>query len=332
MNKMKKIYILIPLFILCLLTYFPVVKAKFIKRNHYTFAITTKALTPESTAFSYTGNVQQFKTTKEGYYIFQVWGANGGNSSNGYAGGIGDSFTCMGYFTEDQIFQIAIGGIGKNGSGSSGGAGGYNGGGTGGSGGWFGLNSGGGGGGATSIFLNDTSLNNRILVAGGGGGGAAGGNGADTKGGSVSVDSFTEINQEQYKGYFRAGLAGIGDGNIADGNFSGGGGSIVGGQAHYTAAGDLSSGANGTEGLGGNAGNWAGGGGGGLYAGAGGSSTNAISGGGGAGSSYYNEALANALSQTIIDRLPTNHDFPDQPYQTGNGFAIITYVGKVLPD
>ncbi|MTD41526.1 hypothetical protein GIX45_23465 [Erwinia sp. CPCC 100877] len=300
MDKRKKLYLLILLITLCLVVYLPVAKAKFIKKSHYTFAITTKALTPVSTAFNFTGDFQEFRTSKEGYYIFQLWGANGGDSSNGYVGGTGDSFTCIGYFSKDQVFQIAIGGVGNNGSGSTGGASGYNGGGTGGNSGWFGFNSG-----------------------GGGGGGGAGGNSVDTKGGSVSAESFTETNQDQYKGYFRSGLAGIGDESIAGGNFSGGGGSLVGGEAFYLEASDLSQGNNGTEGVGGNAGNWAGG---------GGSSTNSISGGGGAGSSYYNEALTNLLSNAVIDQLPTNQDFPEQPYQAGSGFAIITYVGKILPN
>jgi hypothetical protein len=328
-NKKRKLSLLVLLLVLCTILTYPTVKAKFTKRRTFSFSAVTKELPFESVAFNYTGSIEIYTLPKDGYYVFQVWGANGGSSSNGYSGGNGDYFTVMGSFVANQKINVTAGGPGYNASGATGGAGGYNGGGNGGDGGVFASSAGGGGAGATTISLN--TLNNRIIIAGGGAGGGAGGNGAVTSGGNAGLGIFTAFTQGNYAGYFRPGEAGVGSGSVIGGNFAGGGGSTVGGKT-YGGVIDLSfsQGKDGAEGVGGDAGHWGGGGGGGFYGGGGASSTNIISGGGGAGSSFYSDVVSQSLPVVVIAKLPELVDFPTKPRNAG-GYVIVSYIGDKLP-
>lgn len=130
--------------------------------------------------FDYTGNVQTFTAPTSGSYLFELWGAAGGdarvvnaNTVVANSGGAGGFASGSKYLKAGQSVQIRVGGRGGDaptGSGSFG-KGGYNGGGNGGtelSGESYPEN-GAGGGGATDIRTGPNAAD-RFIVAGGGGG------------------------------------------------------------------------------------------------------------------------------------------------------------------
>lgn len=128
------------------------------------------------TVYDYTGGEQRFITPTKGYYKVELWGAQGGTTSESAIGGKG-AYTTGVVYLENETLYLHVGGEGSS-SGESVAEtvnGGYNGGGaTGGQdccGRKFGT-----GGGATDVRLvsgswdNETGLKSRIMVAAGGGG------------------------------------------------------------------------------------------------------------------------------------------------------------------
>ena len=115
--------------------------------------------------YTYTGQEQSIRINP-GSYLFQLWGANGGNNQSncGYGGSSG--IIQIHEFATLYLFVGGKGVFSKNPTG------GFIGGGNGHIGG-NGLEAGGGGG-ATDIRFNSKSLESRIIVAGGGGGGRSG--------------------------------------------------------------------------------------------------------------------------------------------------------------
>lgn len=199
--------------------------------------------------YNYTGGQQTFTAPNVGLYKLEVWGAEGGATSNAIQGGYaGYSYGNIELAKGESIY-VYVGGMGATTS-----AGGYNGGG-------HGYDRGGGGGGATDIRKGGTGLGNRVIVAGGGGG--AGVNGSPGRYGDGG--GLTSENGSQSNGCYVTGA-----------NQSTGGNAYCG---SYTP------GQNGTLGQGGNANmsSWygTGGGGGGYYGGAGGTVHNGGSGGSG---------------------------------------------------
>ena len=113
--------------------------------------------------YTYTGQEQSIKITP-GSYLFQLWGANGGNNQS-YFGGYGGFTSGVIQIYEFATLYLYVGGKGNY---SQNPTGGFNGGGNGHIGGR--RFAAGGGGGATDIRFNSKSLESRIIVAGGGGG------------------------------------------------------------------------------------------------------------------------------------------------------------------
>ena len=161
--------------------------------------------------FDYTGGEQVFTAPVSGTYKLETWGAQGGNATETYIGGLGSYSTGKIKISENQLIYINVGGQGST-SGSGDVIGGYNGGGKG-SGSYcpndetqrYGTS----GGGATHISkssgllssLNDNKDN--ILIVSGGGGGAfyferAYGNGASA-GGIKGTDADWQNKGQNYK-------------------------------------------------------------------------------------------------------------------------------------
>ena len=153
------------------------------------YARVTYVGAPEPHDFAYTGSVQTFTADKEGRYIFEAWGASGGNGMGGNTqndGTVHENMGRGGYtsgsinLTKGETIYIYVGGRGQDGVCKKAVTGGWNGGG--------GSDhdhsddeSGAGGGGATDFrlvpstesdgFSGFPSLKSRIMVAAGGGGG-----------------------------------------------------------------------------------------------------------------------------------------------------------------
>ncbi len=230
----------------------------------------------DSTDFDYTGNIQEFTAPSDGYYLLEVWGAQGGDAYNSTGGtrigGYGGYSKGTVYLNEGETLYVAVGGAGIDGISTSTQTGGYNGGGS-------GLYHGGSGGGATHIatasgLLSTLSGNqDSILIVAGGGGGAAvtnsgncsdGGNGGGISGNDSTTNACSDTNSSQ-NGYGTGGTQTEGGTQSANGSSNHGSGSV----------GEFGNGATSTlddSSFG------AGGGGGGLYGG--GSSTLAGAGGG----------------------------------------------------
>ena len=218
--------------------------------------------TPQSgtQTFAYTGAVQTFTAPVTGAYAIDVYGAQGGNSSQ-YSGGLGSRVQASYNLTAGQTINLYVGQQPSNATG------GWNGGGNSGG-------SGQGGGGASDIRVGGTALSNRVVVAAGGGGGGLGASGypgsAGAAGGTTNGSNSASANS-------------------AYGN----GGTQTGGGASYGCCGNGTSGSFGQGGNGQNGAGcgspyvsgWGGGGGGGYYGGAGGGNCGGGAGGGG-GSSY----------------------------------------------
>jgi len=119
--------------------------------------------------YRYMSGYQKFTAPITGYYQIELWGASGGNATNGGKGAYTKGLV---YLEEDEELYIYVGGEGPSNATVTN-IGGYNGGG------YSGNNSGAnsyGGGGATDVRLvsgawnNATGLNSRIMVAAGGAG------------------------------------------------------------------------------------------------------------------------------------------------------------------
>lgn len=113
--------------------------------------------------FSYTGTEQTYTPDVAGYYLLEVWGAQGGWNNPDFKGGRGGYASGVIHLSLDDTLYVYIGGSGQTG----GLAGGWNGGGA-------GINYNGGGG-ATDIRVEGNTLYHRIIVAGGGGSASRGG-------------------------------------------------------------------------------------------------------------------------------------------------------------
>jgi len=252
----------------------------------------------ESVIFNYNGehgfdgSIQTYMVPKTGLYKLEVWGAQGGNTSEG-KGGYGAGYLDL---TEGSMLAVVVGGRGtaRNDSlGTGRGKGGYNGGGD-------GAYNGAGGGGATHIAIyneNYTTLASYVdeetakgyvyIVAGGGGGQVYGGAGG----------GFT---------------GGIGYGSNSGDEYDGGTGGTQaqgGTNTNYSCGGSNT----GSFGQGGTTcrDSWSGGGGGGFYGG--GASMSGKAGGGG-GSGYANIGVKNVTKLSGV--------------REGDGYAAITYVGN----
>lgn len=127
-----------------------------------------------TTNFSYTGNEQVYSVPL-GYksFKFEVWGAQGGNSTMCEGGKGGYSVGTLSATSGISSIYVYVGGQGSCGPESRGlAAGGWNGGGSS----WRGANPAAGGGGGTDIRINGNTFYHRIIVAGAGGGGGENGN------------------------------------------------------------------------------------------------------------------------------------------------------------
>lgn len=269
--------------------------------------------------FNYTGDIQTYKIKNSGRYLVEVWGAQGGNASNGsYIGGYGSYSRGIIKLQEKESLFVVVGGQGLSNCGSTACAGGFNGGGTGGG---TSRLSAGSGGGATHIAtetgqLKDLSSNRSsiIIVAGSGGGAysststnfsANGANGGGFLGNSLHTDEFALTVQ-----------------------FGSGGSQSFGGSSTYSSSVD------GSFGLAGYASS------GGGFAGAG----SGYFGGGyasGGGSGYIGSSSLTDKSMYCVDcqiseevdtktRSITNHsETPISNYaKEGNGYARISYLGS----
>lgn len=128
--------------------------------------ITTKDYTFNG-IYPYQSSVKEVKIEKNGYYLLETWGAQGGSYNETYAlGGKGGYSKGIIYLTTEDTLYIHTGGKGAyyaTTTAGSVGSGGINGGGNAGY-------RGGTGGGATDIRINQDDLYARVIVAGGGGG------------------------------------------------------------------------------------------------------------------------------------------------------------------
>lgn len=124
--------------------------------------------------FPYTGSEQVY-SIPFGYksFTFEVWGAQGGNSTMCEGGKGGYSVGTLSATSGISSIYVYVGGQGSCGPESRGlAAGGWNGGGSS----WRGANPAAGGGGGTDIRINGNTFYHRIIVAGAGGGGGENGN------------------------------------------------------------------------------------------------------------------------------------------------------------
>ena len=132
----------------------------------------------DATLFSYTGAAQSYDVAGDGYYLLEVWGAQGGRGGTygNQVGGNGGNTSGIIKLKTGEPVWVYVGGQGEGGNSPvKTNYGGFNGGGNGaGNGVAAGRPQGGGaGGGASDIRIGDDSLFNRVIVAGGGGGGVA---------------------------------------------------------------------------------------------------------------------------------------------------------------
>ncbi len=290
--------------------------------------------------FSYSNKVQELSIPKTGYYLLEVWGAQGGSYNESVVpGGKGGYSKGYVYLNENDVLYIHTGGKGSYGTTKSDtavGGGGTNGGGNAGY-------RGGAGGGGTDIRINEDSLYARVIVAGGGGGSfyqsssvkAAGGAGGGTAGLDGAHNNST---YSYYKGLGGTQSSG-GAGGTADGNseYEGQSGTFgVGGNTgkHYSSGTAYANGAGG--------GGWYGGGGSGHYNGQ--SSVRFTGGGGGSGYVYTESTASYYPSGCLLDASyylqqastyagNTSFAAPNGDTETGhsgNGYAKVTYIGESL--
>lgn len=282
--------------------------------------------------FPYSSNVQGVTIEQSGYYLLEVWGAQGGSYNSEYAqGGMGGYSKGYIYLNAGDTLFVHTGGAGSYGTSlNSLTGGGANGGGNAGY-------RGGAGGGATDIRIGADTLLNRVIVAGGGGGAAVidstykanGGAGGNTYG----IDGeYYDATHLAYVGTGGMQIAGGGGGSGISTEYNGSVGVFgVGGNSANRNNNVNSNGAGG--------GGWYGGGG----AGNGNSSSYAAGGGGGSGFIYtassqvpadYAVASNYYLSNASTHAGNTSFIAPNGDTETGhseNGYAKITYVGQNLP-
>ena len=292
--------------------------------------------------YDYSNRVQTLTVPKTGYYLLEVWGAQGGSVtySTSYRGGYGGYAKGLVKLNKADSLYIVTGGSGTGGISSNNYVGGYNGGGsTGGNSGSDHYHSSGGGAThiATQTGLLSSLENNResiLIVAGGGGGGFV-----HTAGSSYSS------------------LGGDGGGYIGNNSTYGStngkyglGGSQTSGGKYYGST-EITSSIFGSFGLGGTpAFSWGSAGGGGYYGGGasyGNTDANGNSGGGG-GSGYIGNPILlssseitksmycyNCLQSGGVDTLTysvTNASTTaiSNTAKQGNGYAKVTYIGESL--
>jgi hypothetical protein len=279
------------------------------------------------TGYDYTGAVQTFIAPSDGYYILEIWGAQGATCTTD-EGGYGAYTSGIVNLTSGTNLYITIGGTANSTTG------GYNGGGNGGSG-----NSqyGAGGGGATDITTTNrgtlssfSSYHNEVLLVAAGGGGTGHAEttiGKGGNGGGISGNSGFDGVQQCYNCFNTAtGGTQTAAGTTGTAPSYGVGGFGIGGNYY-----NLSYGGNG--------------GGSGWYGGGGSPRGH---GGGGGGSSYIGNSLL--LSSTTIIKHMTCYNCttstdaatrtntttkvssdPISDYaKSGNGYARITYIGSTL--
>lgn len=287
--------------------------------------------------FEYQNSTQQFNVIVSGYYKMRVWGAQGGYRTTEGNSGRGGYAEGTVYLNAGDVIYVHTGGSGGNGSSGCGSticAGGYNGGG-------YRYKYYGGGGG-TDIRINSDSLLARVIVAGGGGSDGATGKkgmyGGGTTGGS-STESYSSVGNyggkggtQTYSGYSASytvttqATTGLNSNTLANygGGFGFGGGGVY-----------LSSG-------------YGGAGGGGWYGGSGnvpdGSGDDDRGGGGGSGYIYTSSTASNYPSGCLLNSsyyltsatLKAGNESITSPTgatetgHAGNGYAYLTYIGKVL--
>ena len=282
--------------------------------------------------FPYSSNVQGVTIEQSGYYLLEVWGAQGGSYNSEYAqGGMGGYSKGYIYLNAGDTLFVHTGGAGSYGTSlNSLTGGGANGGGNAGY-------RGGAGGGATDIRIGADTFLNRVIVAGGGGGAAVidstykanGGAG----GGTYGIDGeYYDATHLAYVGTGGMQIAGGGGGSGISTEYNGSVGVFgVGGNSANRNNNVNSNGAGG--------GGWYGGGG----AGNGNSSNYAAGGGGGSGFIYTASSQVPAdyavvsnyyLSNASTHAGNTSFIAPNGDTETGhseNGYAKITYVGQNLP-
>lgn len=290
-------------------------------------------------AFPYSSTVQAFDISVTGYYKLQVWGAQGGsyNQTEAPGGKGGYSYGNIHLNAGDKLY-VHTGGQGSYGT--TDGTNNVSGGGV--NGGGHAGYRGGGGGGGTDIRINNDSLYARVIVAGGGGGSfyksstikASGGAG----GGNVGIDgNHHNASYAYYKGKGGTQTSGGAGGTAEEANYYGTAGTFgQGGRVGYRFA-STSIYSNGAGG-----GGWYGGGGSGHYNGS--SNTRYTGGGGGSGyiytagtaSSYPEGCLLNDayyLVNAATINGATAFESPTKTTETGhsgNGYAIITYIGNTV--
>lgn len=276
--------------------------------------------------FGYSGGVQPWPVPATGYYKLEVWGASGGNAMdwNGTiegTGGSGGYSVGYVYLTAGQTLYIGIGGRGTDRHSEEEGmylAGGWNGGGDSGT---SGRTNSGSGGGATHIALGVNrgvlagyagNTSEILLVAGGGGGGCR----IDVENeGDDDLPSL--VNAPGGNG---GGLTG-GDGTVVENNVGDPQGYANGLGASQTGPGGSGGGAGYPPGFGTGGGrptNHGGGGGGGWY---GGGAGWGCPGGGGSG-------RINGCASTLTYNGTTYTSSTAMSSHTGNGSAVITYLGR----
>lgn len=196
--------------------------------SYQIFANDTKAKVsseqPEVYNFEYTGKPVTFNVEKDGLYLLESWGAQGGSLGD-YRGGKGGFASGEIYLKKGEELTITVGGDGdyNNGRGYNGGGSSYNGSQR--------------GGGATDFRVGGTSIYNRILVAGGGGaagktghGGAGGGlNGVTASGNSSYGQGASQTSSGAYNGSFGSGGNGTYDNSSYKATTGGGGAGWYGG-------------------------------------------------------------------------------------------------------
>ena len=152
-------------------------------------------LIPSIYTFNYIGSSQSFTVPKTGWYLFELWGAQGGAVTSNL-GGKGAYVKGKILLNKDEILYVFVGSKGGS-EATITNIGGYNGGG------FSGNNSGAqsfGGGGATDIRLVDglwnsfESLNSRIIIAAGGGGATTGSTTVAGAGGDLIGNKGTASN------------------------------------------------------------------------------------------------------------------------------------------
>src|SRR5579872_2513788 len=131
-------------------------------------------------SYAFTGSPIFITVGTTGTYNITTYGAQGGASSNGHAGGLGGKEQGTVFLTAGERLEIIVGGKGQ--SGYTGHA--------------YGSSAGGGGGGSF-VLLNSGSGTYSLLIAGGGGGGGATGT-AGAAGGSTGGAGL--FNGQSYSG------------------------------------------------------------------------------------------------------------------------------------